>query len=223
MLLLTGTIIAGCATDIEAPGWRQAYRNCTDSDQAFFRGIPIASRAKHEEAERFAPTDAANCAIYVFADWSYGSKSAHASIFLYQRGTEPPISPTDFSLSLMHPRWSDRWSLETSSEYPELHKAEIYSREVYAMWELSPGEYVLDASTSAWAPFKRTSVSCIGGNTIYLGLIKHFWLEKLELHVLDELKGRKLTHHHLRSAGKQPGGPLSPGWIRNSACPQHTN
>jgi hypothetical protein len=227
LLLITVALVSGCATHIEGPDWRQKYRNCTESGQAYFSGIPIASRTQHEEAERFAPTNAANCSIYVFANWSHGSKSAHASIFLYRRGTEPPTLLPDYwplfgTNTLMHPRWSDRWLLETSSEFPEFGKAEIYSREVYAMWELAPGDYVLDASTFIAAPFKRTSVTCIAGHTTYLGLTKHFWLEKLELNVLDVLQGRELVRFRLRSAGKQPGGYLSPGWIGESVCPKET-
>jgi hypothetical protein len=223
VLLITAALVTGCAvTD-----WRQAYRNCPESGQAYFAGIPIASHTQHEEAERFIPTDASNCAIYVFANWSYGSKSAHASLFLYRKGTEPPTLAPDYwplfgMNTLLHPRWSDRWLLETGSEFPEFRKAEIYSKEVYAMWELAPGDYVLDASTKIWARFKRTSVTCRAGQTIYLGFTKHSWTQALDLNVLDEAQGRKLVRFSLRSAGKQPGGFLSPGWIGDSVCPEET-
>jgi hypothetical protein len=222
MLLLTAALLAGCATSSHNHSL-QALRNCPESAQSYFRGIPIASLSEHEQAERFAPINEANCAIYVFANWSSGPKAAHASIFLYRKGTEPPPLPPDYwpflgMNTLYHPRWSDRWLLETSLEFPEFRKAEIFARDIYAMWELAPGTYVLDASVAIGAPFVRTTVTCRAGHTTYYGLTKHFFQEET-LNQLDEAQGRELTQFRLRSAGKQPGGPNSPGWVNYRICP----
>lgn len=224
-IVLVTILFAGCATQATTPDWRQAYRNCSDSKQSYFRGIPIASSREHAVAENFAPHDTANCAIYVIANWSSGPKSAHASIFLYRAGTEPPVLPPDywplFGLNtLAHPRWSDRFLLETSQEFPEFRKAEIFARDVYAMWELPPGYYILDASNFIFSPFTRVVVSCVAGHTNYWAFTINPFLSgrKGELSELEELEGMALVRFRLRSAGKQPGGPFSKGWIGNKEC-----
>lgn len=225
-ILLVAILSAGCATQADSIDWRHPYRNCPESLQSYFRGIPIASSREHSLAEHFAPLDAANCAIYVFADWSSGPKSAHASIFLYRTGAEPPVLPPDywppFDLNtLAHPRWSDRFLLETSKEFPEFRKAEIFARDVYAMWELPPGTYVLDASNFIFSPFARTIVSCTAGQTKYWAFTINPYLGggRADLSELDEQEGMALARFRLRSAGKQPGGPSSPGWKGDRKCP----
>lgn len=198
-----------------------SLRNCPASGQAYFRGIPLASHNEHVQAERFAPIDPSNCVLYVVRSDMAGSKSAHAKIFLYQLETAPPALPSDywpwFGLnSLLDPRWSERHMKETPRE---LRKAEIFTPYVYAIWELAPGPYVLDASLSISQPFARAVITCVAGRATFWAVTAKGITDKASLNELDEREGKAHAYHRLRSAGMQSGGPLSEGWIERRECP----
>jgi hypothetical protein len=230
--LLTMIFLASCVTHVESPDWRHSYRNCSVSGQAYFRGIPLASGNEHAQAELFEPVDPSNCMIYIVRSDRPGSKSAHAKVFLYHPGTEPPALPSDywpwFGLnSLLHPRWSERHMQETSRE---LRKAEIYSQvkpiysdigepDVYAAWELAPGSYVLDASLSIVQPFARAVITCTAGRATFWAVTAKGITALARLNELDETEGKAHVRHRLRSAGMQSGGPRSEGWVGQRECP----
>lgn len=221
MTTLTTLFLTSCATMVGSHDWLDSYRNCPVSNQAYFRGIPLASHNEHAQAERFAPLDPVNCLVYIVrSDWA-GSKSSHAKVFLYKLGNEPPDLPPDywpwFGLnSLMHPRWSERHMNETPLEF---HKAEIFTPYVYAMWEIAPGSYVLDVSLSIEKPFARAIITCAASQVIFFDVTQKFLItDKAILNVLDENEGRSRVIHRLRSAGMQPGGPLSQGRIADRKC-----
>lgn len=216
-------LLVGCATHLESPGWRYSYRNCPVSGQAYFRGIPLASRNEHAQAELFEPIDPANCIIYVVRLDKTGPKSAHAKVFLYHPETTPPPLPSDYwplfgQNSLFGPCWSTRHTQETPQE---LRKAEIFTPDVYAMWELASGSYVLDASLNIVQPFARAVVTCTAGRATFWAVASKFNItDKATLNTLDEAEGKALVRHRLRSAGIQPGGPLSPSWVGQRECPR---
>jgi hypothetical protein len=117
----------------------------------------------------------------------------------------------------MHPRWSERHMNETPLEF---RKAEIFTPYVYAMWELAPGSYVLDVSLSIGQPFARTLITCAAAHATFWDVTpKGVITDKSSLNVLDETEGRARVLHRLRSAGMQPGGPLSKGWVGDRKCP----
>ena len=215
-------VLTSCTTHLESSDWRNSYRNCPVSGQAYFRGIPLASRSEHAQAERFEPIDPANCIIYVVRSDRTGSKSAHAKVFLYHPGKAPPPLPSDywplFGLnSLLSPQWSARHIQETPQE---LRKAEIFTPDVYAMWELAPGSYVLDASLDIGQPFARAVISCTAGSaTFWAVAAESFFSGKATLNNINEAAGKARVPHRLRSAGMQPGGLLSPGWVGQRECP----
>lgn len=217
-LTLAALFLASCAS----PDWRASYRGCSGSGEAYFRGIPLASRSEHARAELFTPIEASNCLIYVVRSDRSGSKSAPAKLFLYDPKTEPPVLPPDYwpwfgSNALTHPVWSERHWQETSRE---LRRAEIFSLDVYAAWELAPGSYVLDASLDIFQPFARAVVACAAGRTHFWAVAGTAWFSsKAKLYELDETEGKALVRHRLRSAGIQPGGRLSKGWVGDRVCP----
>ena len=151
-----------------------------------------------------------------------GSKSAHAKIFLYSPGMEPPIPPLNcwplFGMNcLLSPQWAERHMQETPQE---LRKAEIFSQDVYAAWELSPGTYIIDASISMFQPFARAVVNCTSGRAVFWAVSRpHFFSDKATLSELDDVNGKALVRDRLRSAGMQIGGPGSPTWISSQGCP----
>lgn len=219
-VLSAAIVISGCATHLLPPDWMGSYRNCPVSGQAYYRGIPLASGDEHAQAERFAPTDPSRCMLYVVRSDTPGSKSAHAKVFVYHPGAEPPALPADrtwFGLDpLADPRWSERHVQETSRE---LRKAEIFGPDVYASWELPAGSYVLDASLEIYQPFARAVVSCAAGRAAFWEVTATSFLSaRATLRELDAAEGRALVRDRLRSAGMQPGGPLSPGWIGRQEC-----
>lgn len=222
MTTLATLFLASCASTVASDHWLDSHRNCPLSGQAYTEGIPLASRSEHAQAELFAPLDPANCVIYVVrSDWA-GRKSARAKVFVYEPGKEPPALPPDywplFGLnSLAHPRWSERHMNETPQE---LRKAEISARHVYATWELPPGSYVIDASLDMGQPFARAVITCsTGHNTFWNVTPKSMLSTEAKLNELDETEGKAQVLHRLRSAGMQPGGPLSKGWIADRICP----
>jgi hypothetical protein len=211
------SFLASCAS----PDWRDSYSVCPDSGQAYFSGIPLASRDEHAQAESFTPLDPSNCMIYVVRSDRTGSKSAQAKVFLYQRGMGPPALPPDDGNwldtdPLLDPQWSERHLKETPQE---LHKAEIFGPDVYAMWELAPGSYILDASLSMSHPFARAVIACTAGRPYFWAVsATSFLSSKAKLNELDESEGKALVLHRLRSAGVQPGGPNSKGWVGQEEC-----
>lgn len=220
-LTLTILSLAGCAIQTNSPPWQDSYRNCPESAQAYFRGIPLASRAGHEQSELFKPVDPSNCMIYVVRSDRPGSKSAHAKVFLYQPENEPPALPADFwpgwgLNTLLHPRWSERHLKETPQEF---RKAEIFSPDVYVGWELAPGSYVLDASLHIFQPFAREVVSCDAGRTTFWAVTATSFLSsRAALNEISESEGKALVQQRLCSVGIQAGGPLSRDWIGERSC-----
>jgi hypothetical protein len=217
-VVLAALTLTACANTQEAPDYR-----CAHAGQAYLRGIPLASRHEHEQAERFAPADPANCALYLIrlAGPMTGPKSSHATFFLY-RAAQVPALPTDTGpwwgpSWLADPVWLDRHFRETGRE---LRKAEVFAPEVYAMWELPAGSYVLDASLFAFQPFAREAIACGAGRSLYWALEAKGMRNRATLFELDPEAGRTWVRGHLRSAGMQPGGPGSPGWIAWQACPK---
>ena len=219
--MLMMAFLASCATHLESSDWRYAYRNCPVSGQAYFRGIPLASGNEHVQAELFEPIDPANCIVYIVRSDKAGPKSAHAKVFLYHPENAPPPLPSDywplFGLnSLFSPCWSSRHTMETPHE---LRKAEIFTPDVYAMWELAPGSYILDASLNIAQPFARAFVTCTAGRaTFWAVAAKYIITDKTTLNSLDEAEGKALVRQRLRSGGMQPGGPFSLGWIGRREC-----
>jgi hypothetical protein len=118
---------------------------------------------------------------------------------------------------MMDPGWYNRLIKETPRE---LRKAEIFTPDVYAMWELAPGSYILDASLSFGQPYARAVVTCTAGRATFWAVRAKYWITALAtLNEIEEADGKALVRHRLRSAGMQPGGPLSPGWVGDRECP----
>ena len=228
LIALVMPFLVGCSTWNQSPDWKESpkwmdsYRTCPDSGQAYYRGIPLASHNEHVQAELFTAINPANGMIYVVRSDTAGSKSAHAKAFLYHPEAAPPALPADYwpwlgLNSLSYPCWSERHMQETSQE---LRKAEIFSPDVYAAWELAPGSYVLDASLHIVQPFARTVITCAAGRTTFWAVAATSFLSsKATLHELNEADGKALVLHRLRSAGMQSGGPLSKGWVGQRECP----
>jgi hypothetical protein len=211
-------VLSACASS----NWTAAYRNCPLSSQAHYYGIPLASRDEHAQAELFRPLDPSNCVVYVVRSDRVGAKSAHAKVFLYRPGMEPPALPANcpswFGMNcLLDPQWSARHRRETPQE---LRTAEIFSGDVYAAWEVPSGTYTLDASLSMDQPFARAVVACPSGRTVFWQVsATSFLSSKATLDELDEASGKALVRGRLRSAGMQSGSPLSPNRVAEHACP----
>jgi len=215
-VLIWLSFINGCSYIEHKSNWQQSFRNCPISGQAYYSGIPLASREEHQQAELFTPADSSNCMLYVVRSDYSGSKISHAYIFLYKQGTEPPELPADNEPWFGDPQWSARFLLETSREQ---HKAEIISREVYAAWELSPGTYVMDASIIMWEPFARVTLQCDAGHTFFWKVApNNIFQVKVKLHEISPDDGKALIRGQLRSIGMQPGGPFTPGRIIQHEC-----
>ena len=220
-VLICLSVFTGCSFLGYTSNWKQSYRNCPVSGQAYYYGIPLASKEDHQQAELFKPVDPSNCMIYVIRSDRTGSKSAPAKIFLYSQGSEPPVLPPVYwpwfgTNTLIDPQWSARHIEKTSRE---LHNAEIFSREVYAAWELSPGIYVLDASIDMLQPFARASVQCIAGRSSFWDVTpKDFLSARAKLREIGADDGKELVNGQLRSVGMQPGGPFTPGRISKRDC-----
>jgi hypothetical protein len=221
--IVTSIMVLTAASCSQTPrAWLEPYRRCPSAGQAYYMGIPLASRSEHAQAESFKPANPANCLIYVVRTDRPGSKSAQAKVFLYRRGKQPPDLPRGYwpwfgMNGLLSPCWSARHLKETPQE---LRKAGLFADEVYVAWELPPGSYVLDASLDAFMPFARVVTNCSAGEVVFWSVTpKHMLSSEARLTRLGETEGRARVIHRLRSAGMQPGGPLSAGWISNRACP----
>lgn len=121
LALLACTMVSGCAN-------LMALRNSDKSGEAYFDGIPLASRSEHEQSQRFTPLNPDNCLVYVVRekDWWTGASVSRTTVMLTPAEHKLPLLPSE-----LYTHYRDQ-VLEIT-------------REVYAMWELLPNAYLVTA------------------------------------------------------------------------------
>ena len=181
---------------------------CDEAGTARFASIPIASRLAHDQARRFAPESPANCLVYVVrADdaWT-GTRVRRVDVILTPRGFRVPRLPA--SPSWLPSVFGDR--------VLEIHDG------VYAMWEVPPGHYLLDAlsfaeywrSTLAQAQGRSGAglgtwreLACASGQVHYFAVGDRGFEHRLVLEELAPDRAREAVLNGLRSAGVYGGAP----------------
>jgi hypothetical protein len=216
-------VLFGCAhmmefpRELETDDWRAQYATCSSAGEAYYAFIPLAARDQQELSQRFVPSDPSHCLLYVVRMWNVHGR---ANVFLY-RSEMAPVKPESFGFlfesKLLEPVWLDRHLKDTPREF---RKAEIVSPNVFAMWELEPGTYVLDASTEGSLKFDRATIQCTAGRTLYWGVKEGAISVLAHLKELDAEEGQARARHRLVSAGIQPRDE-QPIWrgIQEEKCP----
>ena len=211
VLLALTLFLSGCASTVEFPGWlesddwRARYATCASAGEAYVYAIPLAARDQQEISQRFVPADPDHCLLYVVREQTAWMAPKGAHVFLY-RAESAPAMPESFggrfeTSKLVEPVWLERHVKDTPRE---LRKAAIVVPEVFAMWELEPGAYVVDASLSAAQPFARATIECTAGSTLYWGVKTKGMTVIPRLRELDAREGQARARHRLVSAGIQP-------------------
>jgi hypothetical protein len=198
--VLLGSVLGGCSTNLAR------LRECPEPGTARFEAIPIASRSEHEQALRFLPSDPDNCLVYVVRgrDFWTGAKRRRATVLLTPESLGvTPFPPDPSKLPL---------ALDVPGRVREIHDR------VYALWEVSPGNYALQAFLVAdygqlfihgpkgvlalWP-----ELQCKPGEVHFFavgdrGFSGHAYLERIA-----PLSARESVDKGLRSAGVQTRSP----------------
>jgi hypothetical protein len=204
VVLLVSLILSGCADFA-------ALRNCEKSGQAYFAGIPLASRSEHEQAQTLRPSNLGNCLLYVVRekDWWTGASVRRATVVLDPKEHKQPALLTE------------------SSELEPLHSdqlVEIYD-EVYAMWELPPNTYSLKtaftrslgtAQDRALAlqvlqdqpsqnAIQQVDIDCQPGSVLFFAVSDRGFSNHIMLKRLTEEVGKAYIPNGIRSVGFSNG------------------
>jgi hypothetical protein len=194
--VLAGTTIVGCTT----PPARLS--ECTESGTARFRGIPIASQQEHARATQFLPSSANACVVYVLRgrDLWTGTKVRAATIILTEKGFSMPRFPA-------HP-----------SQLPSVLGDRVLAidDDVYAMWEVPSGSYLLRAffifhyggvfisqaqGKPDAGPQTSRELKCAAGEARFYDLEDRGFSDYPELTELAPARAKERVRSGLRSAG----------------------
>jgi hypothetical protein len=190
-----GMFFGGCTANVDIA----ALSNCTQSGEAYFRHIPLASRSEHQQALRFAPSNPDNCLLYVVQHAFSPTGGSRATIFL---------APAEFKRPPFPMRYEELISLFAD------HIAEITDN-MYAMWELSQGSYMLegysgtdfraspipiDTETPSDKLVVHVPFECRSGDVIFFRTTSHF-TDDFSLKELEKETGEKYIRKSVRSIG----------------------
>jgi hypothetical protein len=216
MAFLVSIMLSGCADF-------SALRNCDKSGEAYYGAIPIASRSEHEQSQRFTPTNPGNCLVYVVRekDWWTGASVNRATVMLTPAEHKPPLLPSE-----LYTHYRDQ--------------VLVVDREVYAMWELPPGAYLLTAvfnrsfggerdyakalkflELSIFGTFKWTipqvELNCRPGGLLFFAVGDRGYTNNIMLKELSEEDVRTYVHKGVRSVGLPDFNEKIKVWYKD--CP----
>lgn len=125
ILGLVTAALSACSTQMSLKRVEE-LSSCPDSGKVSWDSIDIGSRSEHEAALKFMPADPENCLIYVVrgSDFWTGLSARRA---------------------IAHPRPADADAKHPMLDSKYIDQAREIKDDVYALWELRPGAYVLRA------------------------------------------------------------------------------
>jgi hypothetical protein len=201
--VILGAMLVGCTS---VPPARLS--ECPHAGTARYNSIPIASRDEHEQARRFLPSRPEYCAVYVVREsdlWT-DRRARRVDVVLTLTGSPIPRLPAN---PAMLPSVFGNQVLEIHDN-------------VYAMWEMAPGDYLLHAISIAGyggiyldqaqrnaGPGMGVSrvLTCASGSVLFFAVGDVGFRHTLVLKDLDPDSGMEYVRNGLRSRGINAGRP----------------
>jgi hypothetical protein len=195
-------MLAGC---VAFPPLRLSA--CEQAGTARFHAIPIASRADHALARQFSPEVPGNCLIHLLRERSLWASSRGRRVDVVLTAPEAPLSALPADPAALAELYGAR--------VREIHDG------VYALWEVPPGDYRVDAvsvadygrarlarergaETGSWV---SGSLTCVAGAVLFLAVGDAGAGGTVVLRDMAPGPGRDQVLRGLRSAGLHAGAP----------------
>ncbi|MBA3025865.1 MAG: hypothetical protein FP820_05580 [Sulfurimonas sp.] len=189
-------MVSGCTANIAA------LSNCSESGEAYYGNLPIASGSEHQQALKFTPSDPENCVVYVIRESDFW--------------TGKSVRDTKVILASIESQYSLFPILETDLIFHLGNQVGSITDDVYLMWELKQGSYLLETYFDTYYGYlsflnwtggntesyiAQVQLECKPGDVKFFGVGDRDYVHHVVLKELDKEIGKQYIRNSVRSVG----------------------